>query len=665
MLTNETKNFTLWDNQNKKKIEVEAKKIGKEWRAFCPFHSDKKTPNLSIDPDKNDGVYYCFACGAKGQLFNPQFTDKKKTIEEIYSYKNEEDKLIFQVVRYDSKDFRQRRPDGQGGYIWNLSGVKRVIYNLPEILKKSTKPVFIVEGEKDCNNLEHIGILATTNSGGAGKWRAEYNQYFKDREVILIPDNDEVGINHAQEIGKSLKEIAKSIKFLTLPGLENGEDVSDWLERGGNLEKLFTLVKTTPAFSLSEIDKALEVPIKEISQKKLDILLEKAIPDKGFLRHYIDLFSEISDCPKSFLFWGAMTTIATILGKDIFVNWEARKLYPNIWCVFLAPSGFRKGTGIDFPVKILKEIDLDLLLPTIGSEEGLTKSLDISKSKGREIGLIRWQEFARILSSWDTKKRSWQASKEFFIDIFDSKSFKKKLSNEEYNIGETAISFMGACIPASFNKYFNIEDLDSGFFGRVYLITVKEKRKYFSIPPAVDSTTFNRLASELRAIRELYQDQAISYSEIKEIFNDWATDIYRNRELGYLDSFFARIETHCIKLAMIYEACLSGGDSISKESFNYAVNALNFLVESARVMVSETIGLNEEQKIIQDVENYIRKRKKVFKKDISIKFKLRWDYLTNIIEETLVNRNSIIVESASIEKGSGAGRPQKIYIAIG
>jgi len=124
IITQEIQTFILWDNQNKKKISVEAKKIGKEWSAFCPFHSDKKTPNLNIDPDKNNGVYFCFACGAKGQLFNPKFTDKKKTIEEIYSYKNEEDKIIFQVVRYDSKDFRQRRPDGQGGYIWNLSGVK-------------------------------------------------------------------------------------------------------------------------------------------------------------------------------------------------------------------------------------------------------------------------------------------------------------------------------------------------------------------------------------------------------------------------------------------------------------------------------------------------------------------------------------------------------------
>lgn len=120
---------------------------------------------------------------------------------------------------------------------------------MPEVLDKFGKPLFIVEGEKDADNLAKIGILATTNSGGAGKWRAEYNKYFRDRKVILLPDNDEVGKKHMQEVGKNLKGIAKSIKWLIPPELKKGEDVSDWLESGGDLEKLFELVKTCPDFS--------------------------------------------------------------------------------------------------------------------------------------------------------------------------------------------------------------------------------------------------------------------------------------------------------------------------------------------------------------------------------------------------------------------------------
>jgi putative DNA primase/helicase len=242
----ESREFEILDAENKI-IKVLAKRIGREWRANCPFHIDIKHPNLDINEEK--GVYLCRACGASGCLNGAKFVGKK-VIEKVYDYKNEKGQLVFQVVKYAGKDFKQRRPDGKDGWIWNLKGVKRVIYNLPEILKKLGKMLFIPEGEKDCDNLAKIGILATTNSGGAGKWRPEYNQYLKGREapVILLPDNDEIGFKHAQDIGRSLKGIAKSIKWLILPGLKKGEDVSNWLERGGDLKKLFELVKTCPEF---------------------------------------------------------------------------------------------------------------------------------------------------------------------------------------------------------------------------------------------------------------------------------------------------------------------------------------------------------------------------------------------------------------------------------
>ena len=253
-MTGETRNFYLWDKNNKGKVEVEAKRIGiHEWRSLCPFHTDIKHPNLDINDLKR--VYICRACGAKGRLFEPGFINEKRPIQDIYDYNDEKGELKYQVVRYKvaesdkASKFKQRRPDGKGGFIWNLKGVKRVLYNLPEILKKPGKIIFIPEGERDCNNLGKLGILATTNSGGAGKWSKEYNKYFKDREVVIPPDNDDTGENHLQIVGKNLMGIAKKIQVLRLPGLKKGEDISDWLDRGGNMEKLFELVKACPEFT--------------------------------------------------------------------------------------------------------------------------------------------------------------------------------------------------------------------------------------------------------------------------------------------------------------------------------------------------------------------------------------------------------------------------------
>jgi hypothetical protein len=91
-------------------------------------------------------------------------------IVETYNYRNETSELLFQVVRYDPKDFRQRRPKAGGGWNWSVKGVRVVPYRLVELLAEPTRLVFVVEGEKDADNLARIGLLATCNAGGAGKW---------------------------------------------------------------------------------------------------------------------------------------------------------------------------------------------------------------------------------------------------------------------------------------------------------------------------------------------------------------------------------------------------------------------------------------------------------------------------------------------------------------
>lgn len=276
--------FELWDKDNRRKISVTAKKVGKEWQAFCPFHDDKKTPNLYINEHKK--VYHCFVCCNKGHLFEQGFTNPKRTIIDIYDYEDEDGELIYQVLKYDKtkkgSKFIQRRPDDNGGWIWNLQGVKPILYNLPELVIKSTKPTFIVEGEKDCKSLGKIGILATTNSGGAGKWRDEFRKYFQDRDVIIIPDNDEPGIKHSNDIIRSLKPVARSIRRLTLPGLDHGEDVSDWLNNGGNLEKLHKIFLETPEITKSKIQKA-ESMISALDLFNSNIPPEPMIISRGLL----------------------------------------------------------------------------------------------------------------------------------------------------------------------------------------------------------------------------------------------------------------------------------------------------------------------------------------------------------------------------------------------
>ncbi len=134
-----------------------------------------------------------------------------------------------------------------------MKGVNPVPYHLPEIIQ-SIEPVMIVEGEKDVENLKSMGFTATTSPMGAGKWKASYNKYLKDKEVILIPDNDQPGYQHCRNIGQSLWGIAKNIKWLELPDLEEKEDISDWIEKGNTKEKLLQLIEAAPDFTFKKYD---------------------------------------------------------------------------------------------------------------------------------------------------------------------------------------------------------------------------------------------------------------------------------------------------------------------------------------------------------------------------------------------------------------------------
>jgi len=169
-------------------------------------------------------------------------TNGQSHIVAEYNYRDERGVLLYQSVRYEPKSFRQRRPVGKG-WAWDLKGVRRVVYRLPELVAASKEQqVFIVEGEKDADNLIGLGLVATTAAMGAkAPWLAEYSESLRGRTVTIIPDNDPPGREHARKVATALHGIAADVATLHLPNLLDKEDVSDWLDKGGTAEMLLEL----------------------------------------------------------------------------------------------------------------------------------------------------------------------------------------------------------------------------------------------------------------------------------------------------------------------------------------------------------------------------------------------------------------------------------------
>jgi RecA-family ATPase len=143
--------------------------------------------------------------------------------------------LLYQVLKYEPKDYLQRRPDGNGGWIWDRQG-RRVLFRLPELLKYPDATVFFTEGEKDAERVATLGHCATTLASGT--WTSECAQALAGRDVWILEDNDDKGRKRAQEAVEALNGTAKSIRVVRLPGLPERGDVSDWLDAGHSSDEL-------------------------------------------------------------------------------------------------------------------------------------------------------------------------------------------------------------------------------------------------------------------------------------------------------------------------------------------------------------------------------------------------------------------------------------------
>jgi len=241
---------------------IEVRRVGAKMMCCCPIHEDK-SPSMSIDEDK--GLWNCFAgCGGGSVIdlhaklrgidagaamrelgpdedntpvrtqrpvtANPRASTGQPGIKPkevcAYDYHDASGRLVYQVIRYEPKTFRQRQVLPDGSFNWSMEGVERVLYRLPD-LQRPAPFIFICEGEKDVDTIRAAGMIATCNAGGAKKWLPSYSQTLAGKCIYLIPDNDEPGQEHARTVLKSLEGIVEWVKWIELPKNYNSKPIKD------------------------------------------------------------------------------------------------------------------------------------------------------------------------------------------------------------------------------------------------------------------------------------------------------------------------------------------------------------------------------------------------------------------------------------------------------
>jgi Protein of unknown function (DUF3987) len=272
-----------------------------------------------------------------------------------YDYTDEHGALLFQVVRYIPKDFRQRRPgETPGDWIWSLDDVRRVLYRLQELIEAvgCGKTIFITEGEKDADNLVAIGFTATTNAGGSGKWLPEYSEQLRGADVVLVPHNDDTGRDHAHKVATALTGIAKRIRVLEIwniwPECGHKQDVSDLLEAGGNADKLKAAIDTLPAWTASTA-----LPNDPDAWPALDDAAYH-----GLVGEIVRLFEPHTEADPVGILIQVLATFGNIVGNSPYYQVESDKHHANLFAVLVGTSSKgRKGTSAGRVRAITKDAD--------------------------------------------------------------------------------------------------------------------------------------------------------------------------------------------------------------------------------------------------------------------------------------------------------------------
>jgi len=322
-------------------IERETGRKGREaveWLRDKGFHVEDKASSSNRDYAPDNG--------------NSRRNDENMKPVKTWDYVDEKGDLLFQVVRLENgetgkdgkpvKTYRQRRPDPSkaGGWNWSTKDVRQVPYRLPDLQKAVDKNhiVFVVEGEKAADKLLDLGVPATTNARGAGKWLAELSDYLKGARVVVLADDDPqarhqktneplfhddgrpkfVGIDHANSVAASLLGKASDVRVVQLTDNKKKEDVVDWLDDGHTVEELYQIAAKAPKFTPPAFKSkfnavpwdAFDAPAQEHEH------LIKGILTRG----EVSIASGASQSGKTFVILDAAMAVAR------GVNWMGRKV---------------------------------------------------------------------------------------------------------------------------------------------------------------------------------------------------------------------------------------------------------------------------------------------------------------------------------------------------
>jgi 5S rRNA maturation endonuclease (ribonuclease M5) len=597
---------------------LDGKRNGDGWQAKCPAHEDR-TPSLSISDGREGVLLHCHAgcsidaiCSALGIAKRDLFADSNsRDIIATYDYADANGALLYQVVRFAPKDFRQRRPDGLGGWTWNLNGTRRVLYRLPELRAAigAGKRVFVVEGEKDVAAVERAGYTATCNSGGAGKWRPEYSADLKGADVVIVADKDAPGRAHARDIARLLDGVASRV--VTVEAAE-GKDVTDHLAAGRKLAELVSVTLSAP-LRVESTKETKEGGVEGTSfvsfvLPELDVAALSGLPGE-----FIDVVGPHTEADPAALLVQFLVAFGSCAGRNTWFSVEADRHHLNLFALLVGvTSKGRKGTSWGHVRNLFARIGdtwaTSCILGGLSSGEGLIWAVrdpiekqEPVREKQRIIGyqtvivdegiadkrlLVLEPEFASTLR---VMTRDGNTVSAIIRQAWDDGMLRAMAKNSPARASNAHISIIGHVTRDELRRELTATDAANGFANRFLFVNSRRSKALPEgghLPPDALDGIVRRLADAVvlaMTAGELRRDDAA-----RALWASVYPALSEGRP-GLLGAATARAEAQVTRLSCLY-ALLDHSTIVRAEHLQAALALWDYCAASAKTVFGDAVG---------------------------------------------------------------------------
>ncbi len=702
------------DTPERTKLDVVAEKFAgykkncTGYLARCPAHDDTR-PSLTISEGETGKILiHCHTgCPILAILTEVGLTTwnlmpGNKVPVGWYVYHAADGTALYQEVRYFPKSFSMERY--QDGF-WTpgkgvMSGVPRVPYRLPQLLASpADQEVYIVEGPKDVETLVGWQKIATTNDGGAEKWREEYNQYFKGRHVVLLPDNDAKGWDHVNDIVRNLTGIAASIKVVELPGLPEGGDVTNWKEAGGSLKQLDQLVRKTQALTSDNVGK--ESPAQPIPVIKIipvsppepgpppdnvgkenpptpvqgpasTALVPPKLGDAayyGIAGEFLKALRPYTEATDAAILAHFLPAVGTIMGPAPH-HFAGNKHPPRVFTALVGPTSTgRKGTSF-FPVDMLmKKVNADLWGKIKGtglsSGEGLIAKVSDVEIRNKKTGILESypsdekrlyvieEEFSRVMANMG---REGNILSQVMRQAFDSGDIATLTVDPRRATG-THICFVVHTTEEDLEEYFTAIQMANGLGNRFLWFVVRSDKIMAKSVPIPDNV-FQPFVDRLKKVVGM-EERHVPWST--GAANRWEKEVYaslREDKPGMAGQMLARGNAIVIRLALIYALLDTPKQrmSINEKHLDAALAVWKYSEESVGMLFKSMTGDKLCDKILRLLASGPM-AKDGFNRHLSAKQKKGLPIALSNLEEEKRIRKTVV-------KQVGAGRPSETWESV-